>query len=145
VVHPHGELTGRSAAIKKVLGLVEQVAPSPVCSRMGKKITQVPRATMDALQRHPWPGNVGELRNVIEHGAIITTGDRPSATGASLLRLFNAAELEHASRIDLRRDLPVLRAVPQESFEIRPPGADRREVHLLDRSELLHAHLSRHP
>ncbi len=45
------------------------------CSRMGKKITQVPRKTMDALQRHPWPGNVRELRNVIERGAIITTGD----------------------------------------------------------------------
>ena len=44
-------------------------------SRMGKKITQVPRATMEALQRHPWPGNVRELRNVIEHAAIITTGD----------------------------------------------------------------------
>ena len=44
-------------------------------SRMGKKITQVPRKTMEALQRHPWPGNVRELRNVIEHGAIVTTGD----------------------------------------------------------------------
>jgi PAS domain S-box-containing protein len=44
-------------------------------TRMGKKITQVPRKTMDALQRYPWPGNVRELRNVIEHGAIITTGD----------------------------------------------------------------------
>ena len=45
------------------------------CSRMGKKITQVPRTTMEALKRYPWPGNVRELRNVIEHGAIITTGD----------------------------------------------------------------------
>jgi transcriptional regulator with GAF, ATPase, and Fis domain len=45
------------------------------CSRMGKKITQVPRKTMDALQRHPWPGNVRELRNVIEHSAIVTSGD----------------------------------------------------------------------
>jgi PAS domain S-box-containing protein len=44
-------------------------------SRMGKKITQVPRRTMEALQRHAWPGNVRELRNVIEHGAILTTGD----------------------------------------------------------------------
>ena len=32
-------------------------------SRMGKKITQVPRKTMEALQRHPWPGNVRELRS----------------------------------------------------------------------------------
>jgi len=44
-------------------------------SRMGKTITQVPRRTMEALQRHPWPGNVRELRNVIEHGAILTTGE----------------------------------------------------------------------
>ena len=44
------------------------------CARMGKKITQVPRRTMEALQRYPWPGNVRELRNVIEHGAIVTTG-----------------------------------------------------------------------
>jgi formate hydrogenlyase transcriptional activator len=44
-------------------------------SRMGKKITQVPRRTLEALQRHSWPGNVRELRNVIEHGAILTNGD----------------------------------------------------------------------
>ncbi len=44
-------------------------------SRMGKKITQVPRKTMQALQIHPWPGNVRELRNVIEHGVIVTSGD----------------------------------------------------------------------
>lgn len=44
-------------------------------SRMGKKITQVPRQTMEALQSHAWPGNVRELRNVIEHGAILTSGD----------------------------------------------------------------------
>ncbi len=44
-------------------------------ARMGKKITQVPRKTMEVLQRHPWPGNVRELRNVIEHSAIVTTGD----------------------------------------------------------------------
>ena len=43
-------------------------------SRMGKEITQVPRKTMEALQRRAWPGNVRELRNVVEHGAILTTG-----------------------------------------------------------------------
>jgi formate hydrogenlyase transcriptional activator len=44
-------------------------------TRMGKKITQVPRKTMEALQRQSWPGNVRELKNVIEHGAILTAGD----------------------------------------------------------------------
>ena len=44
-------------------------------SRMGKKITQVPRKTMEMLQRYQWPGNVRELRNVIEHSTIITTDE----------------------------------------------------------------------
>jgi formate hydrogenlyase transcriptional activator len=39
-------------------------------SRMGKKITQVPRKTIEALQRHPWPGNVRELRNVLERALL---------------------------------------------------------------------------
>jgi formate hydrogenlyase transcriptional activator len=30
---------------------------------------------MEWLQRRPWRGNVRELRNVIEHGAIVSTGD----------------------------------------------------------------------
>ena len=43
-------------------------------SRMGKRITQVPRKSMEDLQRRAWPGNVRELRNVIEHAAILTSG-----------------------------------------------------------------------
>ena len=45
---------------------------------MGKTITQVPRKTMEALQRQPWPGKVRELKNVIEHGAIVTTDETQS-------------------------------------------------------------------
>jgi transcriptional regulator with GAF, ATPase, and Fis domain len=44
-------------------------------TRMGKKITKVPRKAMEALQRHSWPGNIRELRNVIEHSVILTSGD----------------------------------------------------------------------
>ena len=74
-------------------------------SRMGKRITQVPRKTMDALQRHPWPGNVRELRNVIEHGAIITSGDTlkvpmlaEAAPGASPPLTLAEAERQHILR-----------------------------------------------
>jgi len=75
-------------------------------SRMGKKITQVPRTTMDALQRHLWPGNVRELRNVIEHGAIITTGDTlkvplldDAAPAVVLPQTLADAEREHIQRV----------------------------------------------
>ena len=30
---------------------------------------------MEALQCHPWPGNVRQLRNTIEHAVIITAGE----------------------------------------------------------------------
>jgi formate hydrogenlyase transcriptional activator len=72
------------------------------CSRMGKKITRVPRTTMEALQRQPWPGNTRELRNVIEHGAIITTGPSlrlpdlgDAGSRAPLAQTLADAEREH--------------------------------------------------
>jgi PAS domain S-box-containing protein len=75
-------------------------------SRMGKRITQVPRATMEALQRHQWPGNVRELRNVIEHGTIITAGETlrlPLLDGAvpdsAPPQTLAEAEREHILRV----------------------------------------------
>jgi len=41
---------------------------------LGQKITTIPRATMEALKRYPWPGNIRELRNVIERAMIVTQG-----------------------------------------------------------------------
>jgi len=75
-------------------------------TRMGKKITRVPRETMAALQRYPWPGNVRELRNVIEHGAIITKGEtlriptlEEPAPGASPPQTLADAERDHILRV----------------------------------------------
>jgi PAS domain S-box-containing protein len=74
-------------------------------SRMGKKITQVPRKTMEALQRHTWPGNVRELRNVIEHGAIISTGETlrlpllDEAGAAASPKTLADVEREHILRV----------------------------------------------
>ena len=44
--------------------------------KMSKKIDVIPKPTMDALIRYPWPGNIRELRNVIEHAVIISNGSR---------------------------------------------------------------------
>jgi formate hydrogenlyase transcriptional activator len=75
-------------------------------ARMGKRITQVPRATMETLQQHAWPGNVRELRNVIEHGVIITRGETlripmldEAATGTAPLQTLADAEREHVLRV----------------------------------------------
>jgi transcriptional regulator with GAF, ATPase, and Fis domain len=86
-------------------------------SRMGKKITQVPRRTMEALQRHSWPGNVRELRNVIEHGAILTTGDTltvPLLDGAAAV-----GPTEH-TLAESEREL-ILRALEARHWHVKGP------------------------
>jgi transcriptional regulator with GAF, ATPase, and Fis domain len=52
-------------------------------TRMGKKITKIPRRAMELLEGHPWPGNIRELRNVIEHSIILSTGDNLKLAGLS--------------------------------------------------------------
>jgi DNA-binding NtrC family response regulator len=52
---------------------------------MGKAIEKVPQKSMAALQRYPWPGNIRELKNVIENAMIISTG--------RILKLKNLADL----------------------------------------------------
>ena len=42
--------------------------------RMNKVIETIPSATVDALCRYHWPGNIRELQNVIERAVIISTG-----------------------------------------------------------------------
>ena len=42
----------------------------------GKRIEVVPREDVEALQRYSWPGNIRELRNVVERAMIVATGPR---------------------------------------------------------------------
>ncbi|MHC4750364.1 MAG: sigma 54-interacting transcriptional regulator [Planctomycetota bacterium] len=41
---------------------------------MGKTIERIPQKSIDMLQQYSWPGNIRELRNVIESAMIISTG-----------------------------------------------------------------------
>jgi formate hydrogenlyase transcriptional activator len=47
-------------------------------------IETIPSATMDALCRYHWPGNIRELQNVIERAVIISTGPELSVDVADL-------------------------------------------------------------
>jgi formate hydrogenlyase transcriptional activator len=42
--------------------------------RMRKTIDTIPPETVEALIRHPWPGNIRELENVIERAVILSPG-----------------------------------------------------------------------
>jgi PAS domain S-box-containing protein len=86
--------------------------------RMGKKITHVPRKTMDALQRRPWMGNVRELRNVIEHSAIITTG---STLVVPMPETAASSEALPHTLADVERDY-ILQTLNHAGWRIRGPA-----------------------
>lgn len=48
---------------------------SRIATRMGKRIGQIDRRALDAMQRYAWPGNIRELQNVIERGVILSDSE----------------------------------------------------------------------
>jgi PAS domain S-box-containing protein len=77
--------------------------------RFGRKIGKVPRRVMDAMLRYDWPGNIRELRNVVERAVILSPGDtlqlelpEMAAGGAGTLPTLAEAEADHI-RAALRR------------------------------------------
>jgi transcriptional regulator with GAF, ATPase, and Fis domain len=46
----------------------------------GKRIEAIPRENMAELQRYTWPGNIRELRNVVERAMIVANGPRLTIT-----------------------------------------------------------------
>jgi PAS domain S-box-containing protein len=85
-----------------VFGFMEEFS-----TRMGKKITKVPRKAMEALQRHSWPGNIRELRNVIEHSVILSSGDtlKLSVVGDAPTKDAQPVTLAEAEREHILRTL----------------------------------------
>jgi transcriptional regulator with GAF, ATPase, and Fis domain len=70
--------------------------------QLGKVIEHVPRQSMEALKNYSWPGNIRELRNVIERSMILTDGPTlrvslPDQLGASVV-LEPAQTLEEIER-----------------------------------------------
>ncbi|PKN28748.1 MAG: Fis family transcriptional regulator [Deltaproteobacteria bacterium HGW-Deltaproteobacteria-21] len=41
---------------------------------MGKQIDSIPKRSLDAMKRYPWPGNIRELKNLIERAMIESKG-----------------------------------------------------------------------
>ena len=72
-----------------------------------KSIEVIPRDNMAALQQYSWPGNIRELRNVVERAMILVAGPRlvipvPASTAAAASR---SARLVDVEREHIRRVL----------------------------------------
>ncbi|MBN1676363.1 MAG: transporter substrate-binding domain-containing protein [Kiritimatiellae bacterium] len=47
---------------------------SEFAAKMGKPVEEISRVSMEALRKYGWPGNIRELRNVVERAMIATNG-----------------------------------------------------------------------
>jgi formate hydrogenlyase transcriptional activator len=68
--------------------------------KMGKRIEHIPRKSMEDLQQYPWPGNARELRNVVEHAMIVSSGKTlqvraPQKASSEIFANLTMEELEH--------------------------------------------------
>jgi len=67
-----------------------------------RRIDAIPREDMALLQRYSWPGNIRELRNVVERAMIVTSGSQlpialpsaPSAPSAARKRTLKLEDVE---------------------------------------------------
>jgi PAS domain S-box-containing protein len=74
--------------------------------RMGKKIRRIASRDMEWLKAYDWPGNIRELRNVIEHAMIVSRGDTLElermvavATQAEEVVTLEAMERRHIRKV----------------------------------------------
>jgi formate hydrogenlyase transcriptional activator len=65
--------------------------------RMNKVIETIPSATMDALCRYHWPGNIRELQNVIERAVILSTGTALAVDVADLKPTKVSGQIQKAA------------------------------------------------
>ena len=92
-------------------------------SRMGKQINRIPRKLLETLEQHPWPGNIRELRNIIERGVILSTGETltlPNVNDSS------GTTLHPTSLADVERE-HILKTLGDSSWRVKGPyGAAKR-------------------
>jgi DNA-binding NtrC family response regulator len=62
-------------ARREDIPLLTQVFLTEFNQRNGKSVRGVDQEAMYLLERYPWPGNIRELRNVIERATILAEGD----------------------------------------------------------------------
>jgi PAS domain S-box-containing protein len=84
----------------------------------GKRIESIDNDAIAALQRYPWPGNIRELRNVVERAMIVTTSKRlvipvPESTTSAVARSPKLVDVEREH---------ILAVLESSSWRIRGAG-----------------------
>jgi formate hydrogenlyase transcriptional activator len=66
---------------------------------LGKQVEAIPQSEMEILMRYPWPGNIRELRNIIERAMILATDRKltvavPNGSCGKVVHSFAIEDIE---------------------------------------------------
>ena len=102
------------------------------CQKFGKKIEAVSQDTMDHLMSYDWPGNIRELQNIIERGAVLSNR-RVLTLDKGLL-----PEAQHQATPTASESMPDRAAARPDSRSGRPPKETPRPPRPLEEVERDH-------
>jgi transcriptional regulator with PAS, ATPase and Fis domain len=82
---------------------------SNICAHRQTKVSAITPLALEALQRHDWPGNARELRNVIERAILLETTDRIGLRSI-MIEATETREITVASAGEQARDFSLEKA-----------------------------------
>jgi formate hydrogenlyase transcriptional activator len=109
------------------IGLLAEAFLRETSQRLGRLFNPISEEVLQSLRRHDWPGNIRELRNVIERAAVVSTGswlELPEHWAVSI-RPFSRPVLRERTLEELHRS-HILQVMQQTGWRVEgPTGAAR--------------------
>jgi formate hydrogenlyase transcriptional activator len=95
---------------------------SRLSRRMRKQIKTVPKQVMDALVSCDWPGNIRELRNLLERAIILTQGEELNVPLAELQMAQTRSSTPRVSSFQAAEREAILNALKLSNGRLSGPG-----------------------
>ena len=118
------------------IGLLAEAFLQEASQRLGRLFDPISEEVLESLRRHDWPGNIRELKNVIDRAAVVSTGSwlelperwavsiRPFSSAADFSRSIKPAPRER-TLAELQRS-HILQVMQQTGWRVEgPKGAAR--------------------
>jgi formate hydrogenlyase transcriptional activator len=86
--------------------------------RLGKHIVSIPRATMDALTRHTWPGNIRELQNLMERAVLLSPGPQLRVPLADIVAPLAVHDDGQSSALEQVEREMIVRALQESNWVV---------------------------
>jgi formate hydrogenlyase transcriptional activator len=86
--------------------------------RMEKHIVSIPKATMDALCKHTWPGNIRELQNLMERAVLLSPGPQLRVPLSDIVAPFEVNDDGRSSALEQVEREMILRALQESNWVV---------------------------